>query len=852
MSPPASGENEVNGTGAGALLGSDPRSPAGRPPGGTVRFLARPLLWGFAAAALGVMVADLPAMGPRVWAGMGLLALVAAMAVALARAAADRLAPLPFLLGCAALAGSGARAAATLPRGDVGALVGRHAHVIGVVVSEPEALPAEREPRWRFLLRAERARTASGWRPVSGRLAVTAGQPPAYGQRLVVSGLPRAPRPRSNPGGFDARAYWRSRRVFATLSLRERGWRALGPPGGAEPPGWAMRLRHRLGDANRRSLSPLGGYLANSMILGDATPAGTPDRDGLERAFRDSGTMHLLVVSGTQVSLVLLPIFWVCRRHLWLRRGAALLAIPACIGYALVTGGEPSIVRAAVTGAVLALALSCWRDPDFLNLWGFAGLCLLAIEPLSLHNVGCLLSFAAVWGVARLGPVIDELLRRLAPLARRDTAGRRNAGWRGFAWLLRWTTLIIAASVGAYLATAPLLAGWFQTGTPIGLVANIPAVPIAALLLAASWFHAAWALVAIPPPWLAGSVDSLAGSLVRCVEWFAAVPRGHGHVFPPPALVAGATWLILVLAAAWGPRRLAAALVGTGAAAALLLCGERWPAAPPGRLEVTFLDVGQGDCTVIRLPHGQTVLIDGGGQPQSRYDVGETVVAPALRALRIPRLDLVVATHPHDDHIGGLPAVVEQFPISRFWDSGQAAGSPTQRRLLLALKRRSVPFRVVQSGERLDLGGATLAVLGPARPRLAGTRSDLNSNSVVLRLGVGGRHILLPGDAEEPSEARLLAAGLDLRAEVLKLGHHGSDHSTSAAWLRAVRPRVAIACCGVDNRFGHPGQQTLARLGAAGVRVYRTDRDGAITLAFEPAGLEAAATIGPARHGTGR
>lgn len=799
-------------------------------------FPARPLLWGFGAAAAGASLALVPRSGPLI------LALAALTAAGLVFARRDgpparRWAAVAFLAALAACFGLLARRATVPGPDDVASLCGRHAAIVGVVSSEAEPLGQPPDRRWRFLVTAEAARTSEGTRTVSGLLAVVADERPRHGERLLLGGVPRRPRGRSNPGGFNAAAYWRGRGVFATLTVDRPSWYSLGPARSGGVSEWARRLRHRVLAANQRALPPRAAYLVNSLVLGEAVPPEGVDAQAVERTFRATGTVHVLVVSGTQVGLILLPVLWLCRRSLRLRRLGFLLAVPVCTTYALLVGGDSSVMRAAWMGGGVALALSLWRDGDVLNLLGAAGLCLLAVNPMVIQDLGFLLSFAAVWGLVALSPLFFEALRRPAPLIGEEATVPLRFGREGMAWLLRRNAGLIAACLGAYLATAPLLAHYLQADARLAATANLVVVPISALLLYAGWLHSLWALIGTPAGWLSAAVTHLADGLWSCVSWFAAQPVAHGSIFPLPASLAAVVLILFALSAGRGTRRLRPAFACLGAGWALLIAGESWPAAAPRHAEVTFLDVGQGDSVLVRLPDGRTMLVDGGGSPRAEYDVGERVVLPALRALRLPRLDLVVATHPHEDHVGGLPAVVREVPVGLFLDSGQNATSPLQRQLLLTLKERQVPFRVVQAGERFRFGVAAIEVLAPFKPPLSGTRSDLNNNSVVLRLELGGRRLLLPGDAETAAEERLLASGVDLRADVLKLGHHGSAHSSSPAWLAAVRPRVAVASCGVENRFGHPAPETVERLRGVGAVLCRTDRDGAVTCTLCPDGL---------------
>lgn len=264
---------------------------------------------------------------------------------------------------------------------------------------------------------------------------------------------------------------------------------------------------------------------------------------------------------------------------------------------------------------------------------------------------------------------------------------------------------------------------------------------------------------------------------------------------------------------------------------------------PTGELRVDFIAVGQGDATLITSPTGKTVLIDGGPRESS------AALVAYLKSRAVGPLDLIILTHRHADHLGGLAAVVKDRGALMFMDAPFPHPTALYATLIRTLAAQGVPVREATRGRVIDLGGeATLRLLTPPDPVLRGTRSDVNSNSVMLRLDYHQASILFAADAEASTERWLLSAGAPLRARVLKVAHHGSQHSSTAAFLRAVAPQIAIISAGASNRYGHPEADAVDRLQTTGARVFRTDREGTITLRTDGTQIGIATAASPVAY----
>ncbi len=583
---------------------------------------------------------------------------------------------------------------------------------------------------------------------------------------------------------------------------------------------WIDRLRARVRERIEATFPPNAAPMARALVLGETDLA--PDDDA---AFRASGLSHLLAVSGMHLVLVVTGAVAAMRAILVriealaarteVGRIAAAAGIPLAWAYAIFAGASGSTLRAACMTTAALLAHAAFRTSDGPRALAVSMIAMTMADPLVAFDVSFVLSAAATAGILALaGPLACAMEAKipafLAPVARS-----------------------FAVTVAATLPCAPVLARFSPTLALGGLLANLVAVPIGeSAALPLCLVHA---LLSPIPAAERGCALAGGGALLvvrEIARAFAAIP-GLCVPVPPPTAWQLAALSVAAFAWALAGRVRVHAVVLTVAAVLVLEIDARREGNPRGVLRVTFLDVGQGDAAFVDLPTGGALLIDGGGIVGSPVDTGARVIAPALRARRRDALEAVILSHPHPDHFGGLLTGTSRVEVRGLWDTGQGEREGLlggYAALLADAQRRKIPlFRPnALCGSRV-ISGATIDVLAPC-PEAALDRGA-NDNSFVVRIAYGRNAFLFMGDAEHMEESELLRIAPDrLRADVLKVGHHGSRTSSSPELLTAVGARDAVISTGVRNRFGHPHAVTLDALETAKIRIWRTDRHGAITV----------------------
>ncbi len=734
--------------------------------------------------------------------------------------------------------------------------------VTGVI----DAAPIIGAHRLKFVLRAETLADSGSPVAISGKIQVTvagAAAALAAGDRVVLQSRLSPFRNFNNPGGFDYRRYmaFEGVRVRAFCSGKEVVVLARSPLSGFKDR--VNRSRDAVAVAIDGPGDPLAQAVLKALVIGRREGITPEVRD----AFNRVGIGHLLAISGLHIGIVATVFFrsfsWLLARievllwNAWTRKGAALLSLVAVVGYGLLAGMSPSTQRAVIMVAVFLSAFVVEREPDLFNTLALAALMILIVHPPALFAISFQLSFAAVFWIL-FGMRRIPAGSHPAPAARADTrwwAGVRRVG------VFFWVSLL------AFLGSLPLVMVYFNQVSLVGLAANFLFVPligfvvvplgvVGAGLLAFSPFLAeqvfriatvllAWGLAGVESiarwPWAA--VKTVTPSTLEVICFYAALWGGlHWLRSPQAASPEGAP------AAIGGARRRSFVALLVLAAALLTAAGDigYWFYQRFGRsnLRVTVLDVQQGGCALVEFPGGECMLIDGGGFPDNtRFDIGERVVAPFLWRKKIRTLDTLVLSHPDSDHLNGLLYVARHFNIKRVWSNQEAGENSAYRVFREILAQRAIPQPDFKSLDRsCRIGGVAVEVLYPPTDFLEKVERDrwrnTNNNSLVLRLRLGAQVFLFPGDIMAPAEAELVQRVRPMAGAVtLVAPHHGSRTSSTPAFLNWSQPNTIVISSGGGARGQQPHPSVLARYRALDVPVYTTFTHGAVAFETDGRGL---------------
>ncbi len=715
----------------------------------------------------------------------------------------------------------------------------------GVVAENPRVS----EDRTSLVLEAVRVECGGVPHGASGRLLLSIGENTRdfrYGDYVRTQVRLKLPRSFANPGAFDYTRYLRLQGIRVRAFVDDPRKIVLIREGQGTP--WRQsleRFRSHIRDRIRTRAPFPEATLIQALTLGEKSEM---PRHLLDQ-FARTGTAHILAISGLHVGIIALIAFFLVRsllktsEYLLLRfniqKVSAFCAFLPVAAYAFVAGLGMSTVRALLMTLALLMTILMGRARDLPNTLALAAFAILVFSPAALFDISFQLSFAAVAALLLLMPGITE---RLA-------AWKTRPGEPAVRLLRRTAAnvaLFLAVSAAATLGTLPVIVYYFNRVPNITLAANLALVPLLGFVV----LPLSLMLVILAPlsDTLSAPLIDLTARLARLgldLNGYLASLPGSSSVLTTPSLAeVAACYLILVTVALmlglpgrsdgrvpfFRTRRRAAAV---SALAVLFLAGHAaWLCGSPGgreTLRVTFLDVGHGSCTLVELPGGRRMLIDGGGFYDDRFDVGRYVVAPFLWHSRIGKIDTVVLTHPHPDHVNGLPYILENFDVEEVWSNGDEARVHWGAPLVDRMGRMGMAPRILSSkSPPIDLGEVRIRILNPPEALPPGEvpgERETNERALVLHLQWKDASFLLPSDIGETTEVRLPARAGTLRSGILLAPHHGSAYSGTEAFLQAVRPAAIVISSGRPVR-----EDVLERFRRTGAAVWRTDLHGAVRI----------------------
>jgi competence protein ComEC len=634
---------------------------------------------------------------------------------------------------------------------------------------------------------------------------------PEYGDILILKGKFRIPDVPTNPGQFNYRRYLVIKGISGIFSSKSASLykKTFGNPLKRV----AFYLKKRILKINRKTLPYPYGDLYTGLVFGDH---GTKLPEQMSDNYQKVGLTHLLVVSGAQVALlsgILLTIF----RSFNMSSKLTFSMITMCnILFYFITGGGASIFRAILMSEIILGIKFMQRRAGFYHILALTALIMLLINPLSLFDVGAYLSFMAtlalVFGATKMESFFPEKLPKLFKVT-------------------------LSISLAPFLFTAPILWFTFRNISPIALVSNLIVINWIEILVVTGFFSTVIGFVFLPLTQVINNFSYLIMKVLNIiVELLAGVPFSVLNISKPNLIVIVLIYFFMFFVLFSMKKRdkkyFGRIIFGGLFLFFLFLIPSFFPSS---YLKVTFLDVGQGDSALIETPSGKTILIDGGDISKNfksgeiLFDTGKSIIYPALKAKGINKLDIVITTHFHKDHIGGVPYLLENIPYGIVMDNGRKNHNYFDYKKQIA-KNENLNKTAVSSLNIPLEEGITLNILYPHysvedMPKGA----NPNNNSIVCRLSFGEIDFLFMGDLEKEKELELVSMyGKQLESEVLKVGHHGSKTSSSEIFLDSVRPTYAVISCGRKNRFRHPAKSTLWKLKKRKYKSLRTDKQGSI------------------------
>lgn len=632
--------------------------------------------------------------------------------------------------------------------------------------------------------------------------------PYEYGDVLKIKGKLEKPIGQKNFGEFDYELYLAREKIFTYINIwQEKDIQKIGENDSNFLVSFSLSARDKIKEITKQTLPPPYNYLLVGMLLGEKSFI--PSH--LKEIFAEAGIMHILAVSGLHVGIIAMALLALLSMLKLPKKFKLFILILILITYASITGFRPSVLRATIMFILLIGGKLINRSRNLNISLFFAAFLILLLNPLILYDAGFLLSFIVTFFIINLSPILQGLLSKIVV----------------------WIKNPLAVSTAAWVGIFPLSAYFFSKVSIISIVSNIFIIPLTGIAVILGFITFFIGLMSISLAGLFANLNYLVLNLITLIaKSFSSLPFAFIYVAQPSVMLIILYYLtVFFIIEIFYKKTLSpkikkkAILIVLSVTLLIIIVQVFYPA---DNLKVNFINVGEGDCILIEAPNKINILIDGGGTPQSDFDVGNKIVIPYLRRKGINEIDLLILTHPHLDHLEGLLPILKEFKVDMVLDSGLLCDSSEYKEFISLILEKGISYHKAKAGDNFIFSNnLEIFLLNPLYDSDFYEESDFNNASIVVKLFYKNANFLFTGDIEEAAEKKLLVWQNILQSDILKVAHHGSSTSTNLEFLDKVNPNIAVITVG-KNHFGHPSQKIIERLEDKNIQIYQTDEDGTV------------------------
>lgn len=634
--------------------------------------------------------------------------------------------------------------------------------------------------------------------------------PYEYGDVLKIKGKLEKPIGQKNFGEFDYELYLAREKIFTYINIwQEKDIQKIGENDSNFLVSFSLSARDKIKEITKQTLPPPYNYLLVGMLLGEKSFI--PSH--LKEIFAEAGIMHILAVSGLHVGIIAMALLALLSMLKLPKKFKLFILILILITYASITGFRPSVLRATIMFILLIGGKLINRSRNLNISLFFAAFLILLLNPLILYDAGFLLSFIVTFFIINLSPILQGLLSKIVV----------------------WIKNPLAVSTAAWVGIFPLSAYFFSKVSIISIISNIFIIPLTGIAVILGFITFFIGLMSISLAGLFANLNYLILNLITLIaKSFSSLPFAFIYVAQPSVTVIILYYLtVFFIIEIFYKKTLSpkikkkAILIVLSVTLLIIIVQVFYPA---DNLKVNFINVGEGDCILIEAPNKINILIDGGGTPQSDFDVGNKIVIPYLRRKGINEIDLLILTHPHLDHLEGLLPILKEFKVDMVLDSGLLCDSSEYKEFISLILEKGISYHKAKAGDNFIFSNnLEIFLLNPLYDSDFYEESDFNNASIVVKLFYKNANFLFTGDIEEAAEKKLLVWQNILQSDILKVAHHGSSTSTNLEFFDKVNPNIAVITVG-KNHFGHPSQKIIERLEDKNIQIYQTDEDGTVII----------------------